>query len=61
VTSWQAVRLRPDRRKLFKQIFINLPLFQKMPSLVVNTNIDLGSSDAKNALMTKLTQVLSIK
>ena len=31
-----------------------------MPSLSVNTNVDLGSNDAKNALMTKLTQVYSI-
>ena len=28
-----------------------------MPSLSINTNVDLGTSDQKNILMTKLTQV----
>ena len=30
-----------------------------MPSLVINTNADLGDADTKKALMTKLTQVQS--
>lgn len=30
-----------------------------MPSLTINTNVDLGPPDAKKDLMTKLTQVFS--
>eukprot|EP00292_Cryptomonas_paramecium_P019304 CAMPEP_0113665610 /NCGR_PEP_ID=MMETSP0038_2-20120614/2400_1 /TAXON_ID=2898 /ORGANISM="Cryptomonas paramecium" /LENGTH=119 /DNA_ID=CAMNT_0000580981 /DNA_START=15 /DNA_END=374 /DNA_ORIENTATION=+ /assembly_acc=CAM_ASM_000170 len=30
-----------------------------MPILVVNTNVDLGSSDQKNALMTELSQAVA--